>query len=209
MPCIPLPRRAFTLVELLTVIGIIVILMSLVVGGVSIAKRKGQEAKASAQITSIAAAITQFRSLNGAYPEARLDTGSPPQDIYQRVFESAGEVRAWSAVPYPGAKGSWKDGSPPVQPATPENDSNPGWGLIASTLADQLSSIEKLSLTDPWKQVIRYRPAKWYPFLAGTAVPPIDRETDCPAPDDFQLWSCGYDETDNAGTGDDRTSWKK
>ena len=73
-----MPRRAFTLVELLVVIAIMVTLMSLIMGGVMLAKRVAMRAKAVSAITTLASAIDQYRSLNNTYPESWMVTASPP-----------------------------------------------------------------------------------------------------------------------------------
>lgn len=61
-------------------------------------------------------------------------------------------------------------------------------------------------IVDYWGNFFRYRPATLYPRSgSGTG---IDNDTP-PRPDDFQLWSPGLNEMDEAGAGDDLNNWKR
>ena len=60
--------RAFTLIEMLTVIAIIAILTGLVIPAVIMAKRKARAAKAQSDIAALASAITMYISDFGAPP---------------------------------------------------------------------------------------------------------------------------------------------
>lgn len=64
-----MPRRAFTLVEMLIVLLIIITLMGLLIPAISLVKRKGKEAQAREQLAKIEAALASFRNVNGVYPE--------------------------------------------------------------------------------------------------------------------------------------------
>ena len=68
------PRRsAFTLVELLVVIGVIVTLMGLLIPAVSYAKEKAKRTKTVNLLSQIQAACSAYKNENGIYPEARMD----------------------------------------------------------------------------------------------------------------------------------------
>ena len=67
--CSPVrPRRAFTLIELLTVIAIIGILAALIFPSVTGARRAANKSKTRVQFSQWAAAIEGFRSEYGYYP---------------------------------------------------------------------------------------------------------------------------------------------
>lgn len=195
-------RRAFTLVELLVVIGIMITLMSLIMGGVMLAKRSAQRAKAVSLLGAVAAAIDQYRSLNNTYPERLVYktsiTGMPTppatfsindgDEVYATVFASATSVDAIGAD---------------------------AWRAVNLMLVYQLGDLIREQaptgvLLDPWGQPLRYRPAKWYPY-AASASDRIDGENP-PGQDGYQLWSLGPDakQADNAGEGgDDIPNWAK
>ncbi|MHC4229911.1 MAG: type II secretion system protein, partial [Planctomycetota bacterium] len=63
-------RAAFTIVELLTVMSIIVILIGLLVPALNQVKRYAHEVKQRAQLKSIATAIELFNSEFDGYPDS-------------------------------------------------------------------------------------------------------------------------------------------
>jgi type II secretory pathway pseudopilin PulG len=73
-------KRAFTIVELLTVMSIIVILIGLLVPALNKVKRFATDVKQKAQLHSMDAAIELFNSeFNGYPPSSALDTEPTPQ----------------------------------------------------------------------------------------------------------------------------------
>ncbi|MDB6152064.1 MAG: hypothetical protein JWL90_517, partial [Chthoniobacteraceae bacterium] len=60
--------RGFTLVELLTVIVIITVLTSLVIGVSSLAHRNAAMHRATGEIAALSSACENYRSDNGSYP---------------------------------------------------------------------------------------------------------------------------------------------
>jgi type II secretory pathway pseudopilin PulG len=61
-------RRAFTVIELVVVVGIIVILSGLVLSTVGYARKKVARARADAEIAAISAACENYKADNGVYP---------------------------------------------------------------------------------------------------------------------------------------------
>lgn len=61
-------RRAFTVVELLVVLGIISLLVGLLIPALSLVRNKAKEAKQLAQFNAIEMALTTFRNDHGDYP---------------------------------------------------------------------------------------------------------------------------------------------
>ena len=63
-------RAAFTIIELLTVMGIILLLAGLVLGVAGHAQGKASQARAQAEIQALSAAIESYKIDNGTYPES-------------------------------------------------------------------------------------------------------------------------------------------
>jgi type II secretory pathway pseudopilin PulG len=74
--------RAFTIIELLVVISIIIILAGLILSTVGYVQKKGARARAEAEIAAISAALENYKADNGVYPTVAatnsVDPGSDP-----------------------------------------------------------------------------------------------------------------------------------
>lgn len=84
--------RAFTLIELLTVIAIIVILMSLVISVAGFVQDKASRDRSSAEVAAFSAAMESYKADNGIYPQTEetdeLDPKShknPAADVYKKA----------------------------------------------------------------------------------------------------------------------------
>ena len=67
--CIGVRRyNAFTLIELIVVVGIIVILSGLVLSTVGYARKKAARARAETEIAAMSAACENYKADNGVYP---------------------------------------------------------------------------------------------------------------------------------------------
>src|SRR5881398_3767320 len=63
------PRcNAFTLIELVLVVGIIIVLAGLVLSTVGYARKKGARSRAETEIAAISAACEDYKADNGVYP---------------------------------------------------------------------------------------------------------------------------------------------
>ena len=60
--------NAFTLIELIVVVGVIIILTGLVLSTVGYARKKGARARAETEIAAMSAACESYKADNGAYP---------------------------------------------------------------------------------------------------------------------------------------------
>ncbi|MDG2054222.1 MAG: type II secretion system protein [Phycisphaerales bacterium] len=69
-------RRAFSLVELLITVGLIIVVATLVIYVSSAARRTAQEANTQALMTSISQGLTQFKNDTGYYPPVLNDDRS-------------------------------------------------------------------------------------------------------------------------------------
>jgi len=66
--------NAFTLIELVLVVGIITVLAGLVLSTVGYARKKGALARAETEIAAISAACENYKADNGAYPRDAATT---------------------------------------------------------------------------------------------------------------------------------------
>jgi prepilin-type N-terminal cleavage/methylation domain-containing protein len=189
------PRKAFTLMELLVVIGIIGILAGMVFAGVQVAKASSLKTKTTSILSQVSSALNSYRLLNGSYPDSF--GVADPTDDYGDVFGSA---------------------SNPVL-ATDASLDAARWKTVNGILATQLAAAGfpmPSPIVDSWGHALHYRPAKYYPFKDAGALVEIDKDTNVPGRDSFQLWSVGKNNADEFGekkyagrTGDDLTSWSQ
>src|SRR5438270_10573268 len=75
--------RAFTIIELLVVITIIIILGSLILSTVGYVQKKGARSRAEAEIAAMSAALESYKADNGIYPRdaTATDTLDPAATI--------------------------------------------------------------------------------------------------------------------------------
>ena len=69
--------NAFTVIELVVVVGIIIVLSGLVLSTVGYARKKGALARAETEIAALSAACENYKSDNGIYPRGQ-STSVPP-----------------------------------------------------------------------------------------------------------------------------------
>jgi type II secretory pathway pseudopilin PulG len=88
----PATTAAFTLIELIVVIAIIIVLAGLVLATSGYVAKKGQRSRAEAEIAALSAALESYKADNGIYPSA-ADTDAlkansmsdPTQSTYQKA----------------------------------------------------------------------------------------------------------------------------
>jgi len=66
--------EAFTLIELIVVVGLIIVLTGLVLSTVGYARKKGARARAETEIAAMSAACESYKSDNGIYPRDTTTT---------------------------------------------------------------------------------------------------------------------------------------
>src|SRR5438045_9270845 len=86
-----LRKSAFTIIELLVVITIIIILASLILSTVGYVQKKGARARAETEIAAMSAACESYKADNGIYPRdttnnttdnhAALTSQTPPDPL--------------------------------------------------------------------------------------------------------------------------------
>jgi len=171
----PFARRigqaAFTLIEMMVVITIIIILAGLVVGGMEYANQRSASEKAKTQIALLSKGIEEYKLDMGAYPATGNITGS--------LTTSAGSSTSaiiFNALYFAPLSANQRIYLPELDPAT----SKQGWttGTASATT----------TITDPWGNQYCYRSA-----ISATGA--TNNSTVNP---DFDLWSMGKDGKSNA-----------
>ena len=162
---------AFTLIELMAVITIIVILAGLVVGGMGFVSERQAREKARVQIALLSKAREDYKLDMGKYPGLANDspaTGLITRELYDRLF-----FQGWEFTNNPGRPDTPADpkATKIYLPDLDPTSSKQGWvapSLAANPTAGQV-------ILDPWGKPYRYR-------KGVNAVNP-----------DFDLWSEGKD----------------
>src|SRR5256886_16471088 len=73
---------AFTLIELLIVMAIILVLAGLILATSNYVQKKGYRSRAEAEIAAISAALENYKADNGVYPRGNADLTSTPPAPY-------------------------------------------------------------------------------------------------------------------------------
>jgi general secretion pathway protein G len=162
---------AFTLIELMAVITIIVILAGIVAVGVGFVNDRKAKETARVQIALLSKAIEDYKLDMGKYPGVLADTpadGLITAELYDRLF-----YQGWEFAKTPGRTDTSTDpkATKIYLADLDPTSSKQGW-VTPSNASDPLASQKIL---DPWGKEYRYR-------KGANAVNP-----------DFDLWSEGKD----------------
>jgi len=88
----PATTTAFTIIELLVVITIIIILAGLILSTVGYVQKKGARARAETEIASMSAAIESYKADNAIYPRGNADlSNTTPTDTDNLNAQTAGD----------------------------------------------------------------------------------------------------------------------
>lgn len=166
-------RRAFTLIEAVVVVAIIMLLTGMILGGVAVARRTAQHNAARALVGTVAAAISSY--------------GMKSFELWPQGATDVRVARAWDID-----GDSILDGivEPPVYWRQPPAAANAATlaglryrGFAATTALPGLRGIREsdLVLLDPWKRPLRIA---WAAHIYGD--------------DGFCVWSSGRDPDDTA-----------
>lgn len=204
-------RAAFTLIELMAVITIIVILAGLVVTGMGFVTERQAKEKARVQIALISKALEEYKLDNGNYPPTENSAENSKDGIDQSV-DSLYASLFYEGYDYgkqatPPATWTKKIGDVDFPKATKiyltdldPTSSKQGW--MSSSFAGQATpplptktGKNLPTIVDPWGNEYRYRSA----FFGTTA----NADTQNP---DFDLWSAGKDGKSKPRTAGDKTN---
>ena len=192
-----LGRPAFTLIELLAVITIIVILASLVVAGLSFVTERQAREKARVQIALLSKALEDYKLDMGSYPlltgtAAANPSGNTANALYIPLFYEGYDYNKQTNPPATWTK---KIGTVDFPKSTriylPDLDptsTKQGW--VDPVTGTNPTPPASTTIKDPWGNEYRYRPSK---KADGTD------QTSTINPD-FDLWSMGKDGLTNGGT---------
>jgi general secretion pathway protein G len=101
--------RAFTIIELLVVISIIIILAGLILSTVGYVQKKGARSRAETEIAAISAALENYKADNGIYP--RDTTNSTTENLNARTSGNPTTYQTASLFLYDSLFGSLTSGS--------------------------------------------------------------------------------------------------
>jgi type II secretory pathway pseudopilin PulG len=97
----PATTAAFSLVELLVVITIIIVLAGLVLSTMGYVRKKGARSRAETEIAAISAACESYKADNGIYPRGNAadpSTGTPPFDTDNLDAKAEGNPSNYAAA---------------------------------------------------------------------------------------------------------------
>ena len=162
---------AFTLVEMLVVIAIIMVLAAMSFGGYDYVKRKAAEGKTNVLLGSISQALEQYRADNGFFPEGDGGDNSTKQ-VYSALYGdgeltlNAGTVTA--TVP---------DG-------TVDTDAQVYLDILNPEKSKGSLNVDPstYNIVDAWGEPLRYRHS-----VSGADSNMMNPDSD------FDLWSLGVD----------------
>jgi type II secretory pathway pseudopilin PulG len=89
-------RGAFTLIELIVVVTIIIILAGLVLSTVGYVRKKGARARAETEIAAMSAACESYKADNGIYPQNGDTNTLDPTSYFDPTPPPPGQTNAYS-----------------------------------------------------------------------------------------------------------------
>lgn len=227
------PQSAFTLIELLIVIGIISVLAGMVIAGLGLAANAGKKAKTAATIANVGAAIERYRTSTGAIPEThRLDelglsepkrkllSSDHNPDIQQRLNASSADMEydvtprnsdSATLVPMAALRNNTRLLSilrtVDSESFGPHSDAVKDAQPVDNATPVSSGGAELPAIVDAWGKPLIYRPYICYPLIEDHKSPVHSAEP--PNPDTYQVWSVGPDllNDDAIENTDDLKNW--
>src|SRR5437016_6407577 len=92
--------RAFTIIELLVVITIIIILGSLILSTVGYVQKKGARSRAEAEIAAMSAALESYKADNGIYPRDSASTDQLDARVHFHADPKCDDPQYFTASAY-------------------------------------------------------------------------------------------------------------
>ena len=172
-------KRAFTLIEMIVVMTIVMLLAVLVVGSMGYVQGKQAREKAKAQIALLSKAIEEYKMDMGVYPGEDDNTaidGDVSDQLYQDLFKDGYDYTSPDDPPP-----TWTLARKIYLAELDPRDNKQGWVRKLET-GDPVPAYE--DIVDPWGNPYRYR-------KGDNAQNP-----------DFDLWSMGKDGKTNPGGSD-------
>jgi prepilin-type N-terminal cleavage/methylation domain-containing protein len=177
-------KPAFTLIELMAVITIIVILAGLVVGGLGFVTERQAKEKARVQLALLGKGLEAYKLDMGVYPASANSSDGLTQSnkcLYQALFYEGYDYNKQASPP-----ASWTKATAIYVTDLDPTTSKQGWVPAVTGTNPVIPTTSVVS--DPWGNEYRYRSAK--NTSGGTNSSTINP--------DFDLWSVGKDAKTNA-----------
>lgn len=173
---------AFTLIELMAVITIIIILAGLVVAGLGFVNERQAREKGRVQIALLGKGLESYKLDMGAYPVSRNNNsetntagnGNSSDCLYEALFYEGYDYNQ------KGSPANWDLATSIYIADLDPKVSKQGW---VATVQATASMPPTTTVMDPWSNEYRYRSAK--NATGGTNSATINP--------DFDLWSAGKD----------------
>jgi len=175
--------RAFTIVELLIVMAIILVLAGLILATSGYVQKKGARSRAEAEIAAMSAALENYKADNGIYPTNAATTGLNPID-------SAADYKTASSYLYSSVSGD--DDADPTTPA-PATAKNYFGAALKPNMLGPTPPGPNTYLRDPFGNSYGYSTAKATNPAGTTGFNPT-----------FDLWSIA-----DGTQGADQSKWIK
>jgi prepilin-type N-terminal cleavage/methylation domain-containing protein len=187
-------QRAFTLIELMVVIGIMAILAGLVFGAMSGMKKNSMRKKCAVQIAALELGLTMYETEFGGYPISEVD----PE----------GDARTGATILYQALSGDGNDlleASSPVASIGELGSSQKSYMEQLDAKRNPFAMVMRRSgasyyVADPWREPFRYR-------CLRTAQ---ERQSGQRNPASYDLYSHGQteeEEMQEGGGGDEEKKW--
>jgi general secretion pathway protein G len=175
-------KAAFTLIELMAVITIIVILAGLVVGGLGFVTERQAKEKARVQIALLSKAIEEYKLDMGTYPPTANSTNAAPGQsaiLFKALYWDSDNDGAGAATGAAAGDQDQKIYLAQLDPGTTTNPNKQGWTSGTPGAGTKIM--------DPWGKEYNYRSG-----LNAAGV--VNAGTQNP---DFDLWTSGKDGLSN------------
>lgn len=176
-------KAAFTLIELMAVITIIVILAGLVVGGLGFVTERQAKEKARVQIALLSKALEEYKLDTGSYP-ATGNSGTNSAALYQALFFEGYDYAQRNSpdtwVKTVGSNTTFPKSTKIYLPDLDPTSTKQGW---VTPVIPPAKPPGTSTILDPWGKEYSYRSALDASGKANSA-------TQNP---DFDLWSFGKD----------------
>lgn len=177
-------RPAFTLIELLAVITIIIILASLVVSGMAYVQQRQSRERARVQIERLSTALEAYKAEMGLYPlttNSADGLGNSANSLYIPLFYEGFDYKRQASPPAvwekPSGTGTIAKSTSIYLADLDPTTTKQGWVDVVATIP------ASTKVNDPWGNEYRYRSGQ---DSSGTVNPSTQNP-------DFDLWSVGKD----------------
>jgi type II secretory pathway pseudopilin PulG len=164
---------AFTMIELLVVMAVIIILAGLIFAASSYVQNKGRRARAETEIAALSAALENYKADNGVYPSDPTKTDgvdpilSPTPAgaslfLYEKLSGDSNDDRVADTASYFSFKPNQLSPADPTQPvAFIQDPFRNSYGYSTARAANPAGTIGNNPSFDLWSTANETDPARW------------------------------------------------